>query len=118
MGNVTMSLIDIVVQRWRRQQQQHQQLRIYKKSRKDRSQSIPLILELLNGQPTTRNEIIRKSGLKYWKVKEYVSLLILSNPISYNEIDQTYKATAKGLYYLNLYNQMSELLPIIQIYSS
>ena len=48
-----------------------------------------------------------KSGLKYWKVKEYVSLLILSNLISYNEIDQTDKATAKGLHYLNLYNQMS-----------
>ena len=76
MSNVTMSLFDIVVQQQRRRRRrQHQQLRIYKKSRKDRSQSIPLISELLNGQPTTRNEIIRKSGLKYWKAKEYVSLL-------------------------------------------
>ena len=113
MSIVSSSLFDLVIQR-----RQRQQLRIHKKSRKDKSQSIPLILELLNGQPTTRNDIIRKSGLKYRKANDYVNLLILNNLISYNEIDRTYKATAKGLCYLNLHNQMSELLPIIQAYPS
>src|SRR5919106_1334443 len=109
-----MSNFDIVVQR---QQQQQQQLRIHKKSKKDGSQLIPLILKLLNGRPTTRNKIIRKSGIRYRKAKEYVNLLIMSDLISYNEIVKTYKATTKGLAYLDLYNQMSELLPIIQVYS-
>jgi hypothetical protein len=66
MSNVTMSLLDVLVQR---RQLQLQQLRIHKKSRKDRSQSIPLILELLNGQPTTRNEIIRNPASNMGKRK-------------------------------------------------
>jgi hypothetical protein len=49
-------------------------------------------------------------------VDKHLFLALLS--ISYNEIDRTYKATAKGLCYLNLHNQMSELLPIIQAYPS
>jgi predicted transcriptional regulator len=84
-------------------------------SRKDRSQSISSILDLLNGHPLRQSNIIQKSGIAYDQAKEYMTLLTRCDLLSYNEQDLTYKTTAKGLHYLSLHNRMSELLPLDQI---
>ena len=84
----------------------------YRVNRKDRSQSISTVLELLNGRPLRQSNIMQKSGLTYKHVKQYVTLLTKCNLIYYNEQDLTYKTSAKGLHYLNLQNKMIELLPL------
>ncbi|MPZ08299.1 MAG: hypothetical protein GEU26_18110 [Nitrososphaeraceae archaeon] len=92
--------------------------RRYRVNRKDRSQSISSILELLNGQPLRQSSIVQKSGLTYKQVKKYVLLLTNCNLVYYNEQDLTYKTTAKGLHYLNLQNSMVELLPLTKTSSN
>ena len=84
----------------------------YRVNRKDRSQSISSILDLLNGRPLRQSNIAQKSGLTYKQVKKYVILLTKCNLVYYNEQDLTYKTTTKGLHYLNLQNRMIELLPL------
>jgi predicted transcriptional regulator len=90
------------------------QPRNHRVHRKDRSQSISSILELLNGRALRQSSIVQKSGVTYKQVKEYVTLLTNCDLLCYNDQDLTYKTTAKGLQYLTLHNQMSELLPLNQ----
>jgi predicted transcriptional regulator len=91
------------------------QPRSYRVHRKDRSQSISSILELLNGRALRHSSIVQKSGVTYKQVKEYLTLLTNCDLLCYNEQDLTYKTTHKGLHYLSLQNKMSELLPLNQI---
>jgi predicted transcriptional regulator len=79
--------------------------------RKDRSQSISSILELLNGCPLRQSNVAQKSGLTYKQVKKYVTLLTSCNLVYYNERDLTYKTTPKGLQYLDLQSKLTDLLP-------
>ena len=46
----------------------------------------------------------------YNELKEYLSVLKENNRIEYNEGNQTYKTTEKGLNYLKMQNEMGELL--------
>jgi predicted transcriptional regulator len=84
----------------------------YQVIRKDRSQSISSILELLNGRKLRQSNIAQKSGLTYKQVKKYVTLLTKCNLVNYNERELTYKTTTKGLHYLTLQYRMIELLPL------
>jgi predicted transcriptional regulator len=86
--------------------------RRYQVIRKDRSQSISSILELLNGCQLRQSNIAQKSGLTYKQVKKYVTLLTKCNLVNYNERELTYKTTTKGLHYLTLQYRMIELLPL------
>jgi predicted transcriptional regulator len=86
--------------------------RRYQVIRKDRSQSISSILELLNGRQLRQSNIAQKSGLTYKQVKKYVTLLTKCNLANYNERELTYKTTTKGLHYLTLQYRMIELLPL------
>jgi predicted transcriptional regulator len=90
----------------KRRRQRHQVIR------KDRSQSISSILELLNGRQLRQSNIVQKSGLTYKQVKTYVTLLTKCNLVHYNERELTYKTTTKGLHYLNLQYRIIELLPL------
>ena len=86
--------------------------RRYQVIRKDRSQSISSILELLNGRQLRQSNIAQKSGLTYKQVKKYVTLLTKYNLVNYNERELIYKTTTKGLCYLTLQYRMIELLPL------
>ena len=86
--------------------------RRYQVIRKDRSQSISSILELLNGRQLRQSNIAQKSGLTYKQVKKYVTLLTKCNLVNYNERELKYKTTTKGLHYLTLQYRMIELLPL------
>jgi predicted transcriptional regulator len=86
--------------------------RRYQVMRKDGSQSISSILELLNGRQLRQSNIAQKSGLTYKQVKKYVTLLTKCNLVNYNERELTYKTTTKGLHYLTLQYRMIELLPL------
>ena len=70
--------------------------RRYQVIRKDRSQSISSILELLNGRQLRQSNIAQKSGLTYKQVKKYVTLLTKCNLVNYNERELTYKTQQRG----------------------
>jgi predicted transcriptional regulator len=89
--------------------------RRYQAIRKDRSQSISSILELLNGRQLRQSNIAQKSGLTYKQVKKYVTLLTKCNLVNYNERELTYKTTTKGLHYLTLQYRIIELLPLTSL---
>ena len=80
----------------------------YRVNRKDRSQSISTVLELLNGRTLRQSNIVKKSSLTHKQVKKYVILLTKCNLVYYSKQDITYGTTAKELHYLNLQNKMIE----------
>jgi predicted transcriptional regulator len=51
-----------------------------------------------------------KAFLSYAQLKEYLSVLIENNLLEYIEGTQTYKTTEKGLNFLKMNNEISELL--------
>ena len=84
----------------------------YRVNRKDRSQSISTVLELLNGLTLRQSNIVQKSSLTHKQVKKYVTLLTKCNLVYYSKQDLTYRTTAKEWHYLNLQNKMIELLSL------
>jgi predicted transcriptional regulator len=53
-----------------------------------------------------------KAFLSYPQLNEYLSILMKNKLVEYQEINQTYKTTGKGLHFLQIYNQIRELLTI------
>ena len=59
------------------------------------------MLEVAKGK-VTKTKIMYSAFLSYVQLKEYLSVLIETNLIEYNEGTQTYKTTEKGLNYLDM----------------
>jgi predicted transcriptional regulator len=51
-----------------------------------------------------------KAFLSYTQVKEYLAVMIENDLLDYNESEQTYKTTIKGLQLLKVYDEMSEFI--------
>jgi predicted transcriptional regulator len=71
---------------------------------------ISLILETANGGEVTKTNIMYKAYLGYAQLKEYLTILTENNLISYNELTQTFRTTEKGLRFINIYNQLGDVL--------
>lgn len=48
--------------------------------------------------------------LTYSQLKEYLILLVENGLLEHDEVGRTYKTTEKGLKFLNIYEQMEELM--------
>jgi predicted transcriptional regulator len=59
----------------------------------------------------TKTKIMYFAFLSYNQLNEYLSLLIENNLIEYLDGAKTYKTTEKGLYYLQMHNEIRKLLP-------
>jgi predicted transcriptional regulator len=70
---------------------------------------VSMILEAGNGS-ATKTKIMYKAFLSYAQLKEYLSVLIENNLLEYLEGTQSYKTTEKGLNFLKMHNDISELL--------
>jgi predicted transcriptional regulator len=66
------------------------------------------ILEAANGG-ATKTKIMYKAYLSYQQLKDYLSMLIDSGLIAQNSPEMTFSTTVKGLQYLKVYDQMSEI---------
>jgi predicted transcriptional regulator len=53
-----------------------------------------------------------KAFLSYNLMKEYLTLLAENELLEYEEGNQTYRTTEKGMRLLEIYNRMDELAPI------
>jgi predicted transcriptional regulator len=67
------------------------------------------ILEAANGG-VTKTRIMYKALLGYDQLKEYLMLLAKSDLLRYDLVSRTFRTTEKGLKFLNLYNQIDQLM--------
>jgi predicted transcriptional regulator len=72
------------------------------------------ILEVVNGyqdnEGLTQTNLMNKLFLSHEQMKEYVMLLIEDDLLSYDSTMRTFKTTAKGLTFLQAYNQIDKML--------
>jgi predicted transcriptional regulator len=78
---------------------------------RSRTEIVCNILEAANGG-ISKTKIMYTAFLSYAQLKEYLTILVDNNLIEYNDGTQTFKTTTKGLNYLKMHNEISELLPI------
>jgi predicted transcriptional regulator len=94
---------------------------------RSRNEIIASMLEIISrGGATTRTKLMYGSFLSYSQLNEYLLLLLENGMISQhhhqqqqqkkNERDSPlFMITEKGRHFLNLYNQMNELIPVTVI---
>jgi len=83
-------------------------------SLKNRSKTdiVGLILEVANVEGATKTKIMYKAFLSYSQLKEYLAMLMENNLLEFEEGRQFYRATEKGIRFLQMYAQVHEMMPI------
>ena len=61
---------------------------------------------------TTKTKIMYKAFLSYAQLKEYLDILTANGLLEYQKSEGTYRTTAKGKKFLELYNDMGRLITI------
>lgn len=77
---------------------------------RSRTDIISEILDVANGGSATRTKIMYKAYLSYNQLKEYLMLLTENSLLSYDAYNQTYRTTEKGLRFLDICNQMDDMI--------
>jgi predicted transcriptional regulator len=67
-------------------------------------------LEAANGGGATKTKIMYKAYLSYAQLKEYLTVLLESGLIEYQEGKQEYRTTAKGIQFLSTYGQIGQMI--------
>lgn len=75
---------------------------------RSRTDIVTQILQAANGG-STKTKIMYKAYLSYAQLKEYLSILIENDLLKFIEGEQQYKTTEKGIKFLRVYDQMSDL---------
>jgi predicted transcriptional regulator len=78
---------------------------------RSRTEIAATILDAANGG-TTKTKIMYNAYLSYNQLNEYMSILIENNLLEYIEGARTFRTTEKGLNFLKMHNEMTELLHI------
>ena len=76
---------------------------------RSRTEIVSMILEAANGT-ATKTRIMYKAFLSYAQLKEYLSVLIENALLEYIDGTHKFKTTEKGLIYLEMHNEIGELL--------
>jgi predicted transcriptional regulator len=76
---------------------------------RSRTEITAMILDTANME-TTKTKIMYNAYLSYNQLKEYISILIENNLLEYIEGSRTFRTTEKGLNFLKMYREMTELL--------
>jgi predicted transcriptional regulator len=82
---------------------------------RSRSEIVSQILEVANGGSATDTKIMYKACLNYNQLKEYLTILIENDLLSYDGDTQTFKTTEKGHTFLQAYSQIDQMLKEQQI---
>jgi predicted transcriptional regulator len=77
---------------------------------RDKIDILSQILEAANGKRVTKTKMTYKVAISYVQLKEHLTVLTEKDLIHYDEYTQTFKTTEKGLRFLDLYNQISDMI--------
>jgi predicted transcriptional regulator len=77
---------------------------------RSRTDIVAQILEAANGGGATKTKIMYKAYLSYAQLKEYLTVLLESGLIEYQEGKQEYRTTAKGIQFLSTYGQIGQMI--------
>lgn len=77
---------------------------------RSRTEITSQILTVASGG-VTKTKIMYKAFLSYAQLKEYLDVLVTNGLLDYNKKDEIFKTTEKGLRFLKIYVQLSELAP-------
>lgn len=75
---------------------------------RSRTDVVAQILEAANEDRTTKTKIMYRAFLSYTQLKTYLSSLIEKRLLEFRTDDQTYKTTAKGIQFLNIYHNLDQ----------
>jgi predicted transcriptional regulator len=70
---------------------------------------ISKILQVANGG-ITKTKLMYHAFLSYTQLQDYLMVLTQNDLISYDLNTRTFKTTEKGLRFIEIYNQMDELI--------
>jgi predicted transcriptional regulator len=76
---------------------------------RSRTDIAALILEAADGG-AAKTKIMYKAFLSYAQLKEYLDMLIENGLMEHNVKEQIFKITEKGSRFLQLYNQVGDLI--------
>lgn len=76
---------------------------------RSRTEIVEMILEAAR-IGATKTKIMYKAYLSYTQVKEYLSFLLENDLVKYEEGSQVYRITEKGLHFLQVYGEISDLV--------
>lgn len=76
---------------------------------RSRTEIVEMILQAARSG-ATKTKIMYKAYLSYTQVKEYLSFLLENGLIKYEEGSQLYRITEKGLHFLQVYGEISDLV--------
>jgi predicted transcriptional regulator len=82
---------------------------------RSRSEIVSQIPQAANGGSSTDTKIMYMACLNYDQLKEYLTILIESDLLSYDKEMHTFKTTEKGHTFLQAYNQIDQMLKEQQI---
>jgi len=77
---------------------------------RSRSEKTAAILEVANGNRVRLSEILYKTYLSHYNLKEYLLLLVEKGLIEYFKGERTYKTAEKGMHLLRIYNDIRGLM--------
>jgi predicted transcriptional regulator len=76
---------------------------------RSRTEIISQILDTANGG-ITKTKLMYKVFLSHDQLKEYLAVLTQSDLLRYDLVRRTFMTTKRGLRFLNLYNQIDQLM--------
>jgi predicted transcriptional regulator len=77
---------------------------------RSRSEIIASILATANGNRIRQTEILYKTYLSHTLLKDYLLFLVENDLLEYTTGDRTFKTTEKGMRFLRMYSQMTDLI--------
>jgi predicted transcriptional regulator len=75
---------------------------------RSRTDIVSQILDAANGG-STKTKIMYKAYLSYAQLKEYLAILVENGLLEYDEAEQKYRTTDKGMKFVRVYQHMDEL---------
>ena len=82
---------------------------------RSKTEIVSMILDAANGG-ATKTKIMYKAFLSYAQLREYLSILIENNLLEYYGDNKILRTTEKGLRFLTMHNEISELLQTLSKY--
>jgi predicted transcriptional regulator len=77
---------------------------------RSRTEIISQILEIAIGGGATKTKILYKASLSHNQLKEYLMVLTQSDLLRYDGDTHTFKTTEKGLGFIEVYNEIDQLM--------